>query len=91
MTLTERKAKIPTPQGLADAFEVPITESTERWSELKLEDGSVIRVKLVVGAVMRLEGKYDAEGNPQYALRSSPAMTLISVPDHLKKPEGKVQ
>jgi hypothetical protein len=73
-----------------DGFEVPIADSHERWSELTLEDGTVIRVKTVVASVARIEGQWDAEGNPLYAVKSSPAMAIISVPDNLKKPDEKI-
>jgi hypothetical protein len=73
-----------------DAFEVPILESTERWTELTLEDGAVIRIKPMIVGVIRVDGQWDQEGNPVYALRGGPnVMTIVSVPDRLKKQASK--
>lgn len=73
----------------ASGFEVPILESTERWTELKLEDGTILRVKPSVISVIRLENQWDQENNPLYALKNGPnLMAIISVPDQLKKSSG---
>lgn len=85
----ERKVKIPMPPGgaLVEGTEVPIRESCERWTELTLEDGAVIRVKPTILSAVRIDGQWDADGNPAYALRGGPnAMTIVQVPDQLKKP-----
>ena len=87
----ERKVKITLPnQGPLDGFEVPITESTERWTELHLEDGSILRIKPIVLSVIRVDGNYDQDGNPIYAAKNAPqAMVIVSVPEHLRKPQDK--
>lgn len=87
----ERKIKVAIPPSgkLVDASEIPILESTERWTELRLEDGIVIRVKPMIVGVARIDNQWDAEGNPVYVARGGPiVMTIVSVPDHLKKPPG---
>ena len=71
--------------GLVDAVEVPVSESTERWTEVKLEDGATLRLKPVVIGAVRLEGRYDPEGNPMYSLKVNQIMTITNVPDHLRK------
>lgn len=83
--MAEKKTKIQLAGGpLVDALEVEIEESSEKWTEIKLTDGTTIRVKPVVLSVLRLEDQFDQEGNPVYQLKSSLVMTA-SVPDHLKK------
>lgn len=80
--------------GLVDATPVQIVESTERWSDVKLDDGTVLRVKAMIISAMRIDGKYDQHGNPMYAIQAGQAMTVASAPDHLKQPsslERKVQ
>ena len=90
--MPERKVKItlqPNQRPL-DGFEVPITESTERWTELHLEDGSILRIKPIVLSVIRVDGNYDQDGNPIYAAKNAPqAMVIVSVPEHLRKPQDK--
>jgi len=81
--MTERKAKIPFGKEEVEAWDVPIEESTERWSELKLEDGAVLRVKVVVSNVFRVAGRKDDQGNPIYAIKSGNALVLVSGPTKL--------
>lgn len=86
--MPERKIKFQQQPGgpMIDGVEVPIQESTERWTELTLEDGAVLRVKPMVVSAIRIDGQWDQEGNPVYALKGGPAVsTIASVPDHLKK------
>jgi hypothetical protein len=72
---------------MIEGHEVPISESTEKWSELTLEDGTVLRVKAMVMGAIRIEGQWDPEGNPLYALRGgAPAVNVVSIPDRLKRP-----
>ena len=87
--MPERKVKFQQMPGgpMIEGYEVSIAESTERWTELRLEDGTVLRVKPMVVGAIRIEGQWDQEGNPLYALKGGPAVsTLSSVPDRLKKP-----
>lgn len=85
--MAERKIKIPFPPagGLVDGSDVPIKESNERWSEILLEDGTTIRLKPNVVSAVRIDGKYDPEGNPMYALKSNQVMVIANTPAHLKK------
>ena len=69
---------------MADAVEVPVKESAERWTEIQLEDGTNIRTKSVVISVVRLEGQFDPDGNPMYQLRANQLM-IVESPEHLKR------
>ena len=85
--MPEKKTKAQIPGlGLVQGVEVGVAESTERWTEIKLEDGSVIRLKSVIVGALRVDGQYDAEGNPVYSLKVNPVMSVVSSPDHLRKP-----
>lgn len=84
-SVPERKVKVNMPGlGIVDGTEVPITESTERWTDIKLEDGTVLRLKPIIMAVTRLDGRFDPQGNPMYAVQASQAMVATS-PDHLRE------
>ncbi len=75
-------------------MEVPVKESTERWTEIELEDGSIIRLKTTVLSAIRIDGEWDPEGNPMYVLKAGQVMVVASTPDGLRKPqaaEKKVQ
>lgn len=75
--------------GNVEGTEVPLTESVERWTELKLEDGSVLRVKPTILSIIRLDGRYDPQGNPMYAIQGGQTMVVGSAPDHLRQPATK--
>ena len=78
--MAERKVKFKLGNEEVDAWDVPIEESLERWTEIKLEDGSVLRLKAVVSNVFRIEGKTDDQGNPMYAVRSTNALVTVNGP-----------
>lgn len=85
-SVPEKKVKVPIPgKGMVEGTEVPLIESVERWTELKLEDGSVLRVKPVVMSVIRIDGEYDPQGNPVYAIQGGQTMVLGSAPDRLRQ------
>jgi len=57
-----RKLRVPVPPNgqLADAFDVPVLDSNEKWAEVTLEDGTILRVKTIVSSAVRIEGHWDA-------------------------------
>ena len=83
--MAERKVQVPFMGKIVDGVEVPVEESTERWSEIKLEDGTMIRVKQSVASVIRVDGTYDAEGNPLYVVRSAPSVAVVHVDERLRR------
>jgi hypothetical protein len=85
----EQRVKVPFPlpnSPLRDAHDVQVRESTERWTEATLEDGTVIRLKATLMKALRIENEYDPAGNPAYSLMVVPQIVIASTPDHLKKP-----
>lgn len=84
--MSERRTKVEYPQGKqADGFSVDVEEANERFSEIRLADGTRIRIKPVITEVVRVEGQWDREGNPIYVVRSANVMTVSEVSDDLKK------
>lgn len=85
----ERKRRIDIPGvGEVDATEVGFRSSGEHWNEYLVDDGTVIRVKLVATEILRVDGAYDAEGNPGYFVKST-NVTNVSAPENLRgKPGG---
>ncbi len=81
----ERKKKIPLPDGtFVEGTIMPFQAGGEHWNEYLVEDGSVLRVKLVATEVVRVDDYYDEEGNPIYVLNSTNVLT-VSAPDYLKR------
>jgi hypothetical protein len=84
--MSERRITVSLPSGgEVEAVEVQVQESTERWSEFQLQDGTILRVKATILSAARVEGQYDPIGNPMYHVNIAPVMTVVSVPDRLRK------
>jgi hypothetical protein len=80
----KRQVELPPPFGRVEATEVGFRSSGENWNEYLADDGTVIRVKLVVTEVLRVDGQYDSSGNPLYVVQST-NVTSISAPENLRK------
>ena len=68
-----------------EATPVEINQTSERWNEYFLEDGSILKMKLILKKVFKIDGEYDNEGNPIYVMQST-NVSSISAPKHLRKP-----
>jgi len=67
-----------------EATEVKFQTRKEDWNEYQLMDGSVLKMKLVVAEVYRIENVYDEENNPVYQVKST-NLLVVKSPDALKK------
>jgi len=84
--MSENKIKVQLPDGsYKNGMEISIDESLERWSEIKLSDGTILRVKQTVVQIIRIDGEFDQEGNPSYVVKSTPTIAIASVDPKLKK------
>jgi hypothetical protein len=84
--MPEVKKTIPLLGREVEVADVPISKSTEPWSEYVLEDGSVVRFKSVATSILRVEGQYNpADGLPVYLVLSSPVVNVVSAPDNLRQ------
>jgi hypothetical protein len=59
--------------------EVGINRSTEHWNEYVLEDGNIIRLKLVLVRVLKTIEKDMVTGEPVYITNTQNLMTVSSV------------
>jgi hypothetical protein len=84
--MAEHKVQVPFMGKLVEGMDVPISESSEKWSEITLEDGTIIRVKQSVASVIRIDGQFDLEGNPMYVVKSAPSVAIVHVnPERRRK------
>lgn len=83
--MTGKIAKVKLGDRLVDGVEVSVDESSERFSEAKLSDGTKVRVKLSVISAYRIDGEYDKDGNPMYSFNMAPIISIVDCPPHLKK------
>jgi hypothetical protein len=81
-----RKILVTLPDGRqVTATEIPVEKSDERWSEYTLQDGTIIRGKINIISISRVENEYDATGQPVYQFNAAPALGFVEIPDRLKR------
>lgn len=81
----ERKTRLNVPGlGEVDVTAVGYRSGGENWNEYLADDGTVIRLKPVVTSIFRVDGQYDAEGNPVYVVKSTNVMS-VSPPEELRR------
>lgn len=83
-----QKVKIEFQGQQVNAEMVEVSQAGERWNEYLLEDGTILKVKLVLTNVYRVEGQYDAEGNPVYILQSTNVVSANAPRDLRRKPDA---
>jgi hypothetical protein len=86
-SMAETKKKITVFGHEIDVADVPIVKAEERFNLYVLEDGSVLRVKSVATAMLRVEGQFLPDGNPIYIVVTSPAVSVESTPIKKESPE----
>jgi len=79
----KRKITLPTGEEI-EADVIGYRPNAEHWNEYLLDDGTVLRMKPVVTEVLRLEGQFDAMGNPAYLIQST-NVTAVDSPDTLRR------
>jgi hypothetical protein len=80
-----RTRKIQGPDGQKhEAEPIGFRSSGEHFNEYLLNDGSILRIKLVVTEVLKVKDMYDAYGNPAYLAMHSQVMS-VDAPDNLRE------
>ena len=75
--------KVQTPSGrLVEAVQVDYEAVAEPWTTYTLSDGSVIKVRVTLKSVLRLEGEFDQGGNPVYYVGTDAAMRVVKSKIH---------
>ena len=64
--------------------DVDVLESKEIWSEYRLADGTILRIKPVTITISRMNGEHTLEGDPVYNMKST-LVTDVRAPQELKK------
>jgi hypothetical protein len=84
--MSEKQITVTLPNGeSATGVELSILQSEEPWYNVTLSDGTVLRIKNVPTAAIRLDNRFDADGNPVYVLKNAAVMTVLKVPDELMR------
>ena len=80
--------KIQGPDGKEhEAESIGFRSTAEHFNEYLLDDGSVLRIKLVMTEVLRLKDVYDAQGNPAYLAQHS-QVTAVDSPESIRRGGG---
>ena len=69
--MSEEKMMINLGGREVEATPVDVNQAHERWNEYLLEDGTVLKMKLILKKVMRVANEFDSEGNPVYVMQST--------------------
>ena len=69
----------------AKRIKVDIVETKELYSHALLGDGTMIRFKSTPTEAHRLEGLFDASGNPVYQVATAQTVVVENSPGDLKK------
>jgi hypothetical protein len=81
-----RRVPMKLPSGRdGEGTEVQVEESSERWSEFTLSDGTIVRAKATLLSAVRADDEYDATGNPFYLVNLTPVVSIASSPENLRK------
>lgn len=79
-----RKRRVTWQDREVEATIMPFQTGGEHFNEYLVEDGTVVKLKLVVTEILKLDGEYDAEGNPVYIVISA-NVPYVSVPEELRQ------
>lgn len=67
-----------------EATPVSATSTSEQWNQYLIDDGSMIRTKLVATEFVRIDGEHDADGNPVYLIKWTTVVSVES-PEELRR------
>lgn len=82
----KRTLKLPDGRDV-EATVMTFRTGAEHWNEYLMDDGSVVKIKLVATEVLRVDGEYDASGNPIYLVSSTNVMA-VDAPANLRREGG---
>ncbi len=71
--------------SIEDTVEVDWSSEKEYWNEYKLDDGTTMKVKLILKGVRRAKDQHTPDGNPIYMIQSMNVVRVFNVPKKLKK------
>ncbi len=79
------RRKIATGPGqFHDAELIEVQQAQEQWNQYLLGDGTIVKLKVVVTEIWRLDGEYDNDGNPRYVIKSGNIL-VVNAPDDLRR------
>ena len=84
--MAEHKRTVEYPPGTpAAGTDVEIDEAIERSNELRLKDGTILRMRTNVVEVIRVDDQWNENGDPVYVVKSSNTVTVVEASQEFKK------
>jgi hypothetical protein len=78
------KVKLNFGPEVVEATPVAINQANEYFNQYFLEDGTLLKMKLVATKVFRIDDRFDQDGNPVYFVQSTNVLSVDS-PSNLKR------
>ena len=75
--MSNQQIKHPATGKMQDADIVEIVEIIEKPMKVKLEDGSILRIKVDVIEVARFKGPNGPDGHPIYSVKSGTMVAVV--------------
>lgn len=79
-----KRIQVPLEGKPVEAEQLDFEAEKEPWSVYKLEDGTVLRFKTVLGTAARLVDRYKPDGEPIYVFQMG-GMPILEVPPELRR------
>ncbi len=77
------KKKVRFGQEIVDGEEVEFEPLAERWNEYRLSDGTLLKMKMAITKIFRLD-KYNDVGEPIYLVSSNTLLSASVRPELMK-------
>jgi len=78
-----RKVKIKWRERPVEGEEIDFDPLAEKWNEYRLSDGTLIKLKLVISRIVRIE-EYNEQGEPIYIISSQNVLSATVPPELMK-------
>lgn len=81
--MTVKKEKVLINDKMVEGVEIAFNEKKERWNEYLLDDGTILKMKLIVTKVVKTE-EFNKQNEPIYSVQSQ-NIIRADVPEKLKR------
>ena len=73
------------PGRQVEAVNIPIKTAEEPFTRIRLTDGTTLTMRMTIVEALRLNDRWNKDGQPIYTVTCSGSMSIASPPELLKK------
>ena len=73
------------PTRLTDGTVVKIVKAEEPFAYVHLDDGTIVSTKMTILEAIRIDGRWDQQGQPIYSFTQNVSLTVAAPPSLLKE------